>query len=68
MFNRILLDALDRSLRDLMELGDIPFGGKVIVLAGDFRQVLPVVKGGSRAQIVNAALNRSELWKYFKVW
>ena len=29
---------------------------------GDFRQVLPVVRRGSRAQIVDASLRRSYLW------
>ena len=36
MANRFLLEALDRSLRDIMEK-DIPFGGKSVILAGDFR-------------------------------
>ena len=36
MANRFLLEALDKSLRDIMEK-DIPFGGKSVILAGDFR-------------------------------
>ena len=48
-----LLEALDRTLCDLMDR-DLPFSGKVIVLGGDFRQILPVVKCGSRVQIVAA--------------
>jgi ATP-dependent DNA helicase PIF1 len=39
------------------------WGGKVVVMSGDFRQVLPVVKRGTRPQIVNAAVNSSEtIW------
>lgn len=38
MGHRHLLEALDRTLRDVTDL-DSPFGGKVVVLAGDFRQV-----------------------------
>ena len=53
MAHRHLLEALDRTLRDLMD-SDLPFGGKVIVLGGDFRQILPVVKRGSHVQIVAA--------------
>ena len=34
-----------------------------MVLGGDFRQVLPVVEGGSRTEIVNASLISSFLWK-----
>jgi ATP-dependent DNA helicase PIF1 len=36
--------------------------GKTIVFGGDFRQTLPVVRKGSRAQIVDASLCRSYLW------
>ena len=43
MAHRHLLEALDRTLRDIM-MDDQPFGGKVLVLGGDFRQILPVVR------------------------
>ena len=36
-------------------------------MGGDFRQVLPVMTHGNRAQIVQATLNRSYLWKHVKV-
>ena len=36
MAHRFLLEALDRSLRDVMN-NERPFGGKSLVLAGDFR-------------------------------
>ena len=42
---------------------DRPFGGKTIVFGGDFRQVLPVVRKGTRGQIIDAALRSSYLWK-----
>ena len=38
-----------------------PFGGKIIVLGGDFRQILHVVKNGSRYGIVKATINYAEL-------
>ena len=45
MVHRDVADTLDRSLRDLM--GDPrPFGGKVVVFMGDFKQLLPVVRYG----------------------
>lgn len=34
----------------------MPFGGKVMLFGGDFRQVLPVVLRGTRAQITDATL------------
>ena len=46
---------------------DQPFGGKVIVLAGDFRQCLPIVPGANRAQIVDICLPNSFLWQSFHV-
>ncbi|XP_057744719.1 uncharacterized protein LOC130962534 [Arachis stenosperma] len=46
---------------------DLPFGGKIIVLGGDFRQVLPVIPKASRAEIVMASINSSILWKHFEV-
>jgi hypothetical protein len=61
MMHRHCLEALDRTLRDIMAatnpaLEHVPFGGKCILLGGDFRQVLPVVPKGGRAAIVNASL------------
>jgi hypothetical protein len=58
-------EALDRSLQDITGCRS-QFGGKVIVFGGDFRQVLPVVRRGTRAQIVNACLKKSYLWKDIK--
>ena len=42
MLHRFIVEALDITLRDLMQ-SDEPFGGKVLVCGGDFRQTLPVV-------------------------
>jgi ATP-dependent DNA helicase PIF1 len=67
MCHRGCFEALDRLLKDIMKsvdprLAHAPFGGKVIVLAGDFRQVAPVVRRGSRAETVDASLRSSNLW------
>ena len=61
MTKRQTVEALDKSMRDIMDRPDHPFGGKTIVFGGDFRQVLPVVRKGTRAQIVDASLRGSEL-------
>jgi ATP-dependent DNA helicase PIF1 len=63
MAKRQSIEALDNSMRDIMGRPDLPFGGKTIVFGGDFRQVLPVVRKGSRAQIVAASLWSSYLWE-----
>ena len=38
------LSLIDKLLRKLMD-SDIIFGGKVMVLSGDFRQTLPIIEG-----------------------
>jgi hypothetical protein len=43
------------------ELGSLHFGGKTVVLGGDFRQVLPVVERTSIAEVIDSLLIRS-LW------
>jgi ATP-dependent DNA helicase PIF1 len=65
-------EAWDRSLKDIMTTlngtaSNLPFGGKVIVFGGDFRQILPVVPNGSRQQIVNSSLSSSYIWRMCKV-
>jgi hypothetical protein len=62
MTKRQAVEALDKSMRDIMDRPELPFGGKTVVFGGDFRQVLPVVRKGTRSQIVDASLRRSELW------
>ena len=67
MTNKQCFEALDRSLRDILsetneKASDIPFGGKVVVLGGDPKQILPVIENGSKSQIINASIVRSYLW------
>ncbi|PWZ05548.1 ATP-dependent DNA helicase PIF1 [Zea mays] len=63
MTKRQAVEALDNSMRDIMGRPALPFGGKTIVFGGDFRQVLPVVRKGSRAQVVASSLRMSYLWE-----
>ncbi len=60
--HRHCAEAVDRTLRNIMRRPDSPFGSKVVVFGGDFRQCAPVVFSGCRAAIVSAALSRSVLW------
>ena len=66
MLDRYLLEALDRTLKDLMDV-EGPFGGKTLILAGDFGQCLPVVKGASKSDTVRRCINQSLLWRHFRV-
>ena len=66
MVNRRALESLDRTFRDIMEV-NLPFGGKVLILGGDFRQVLPVIPKGTKAEMIDACIVKSLLWKDVKV-
>ena len=67
MLDRLQLEALDRTLRDLMGKPECPFSGKIIVLAGDFHQCLPVVPHTNSAGTVSHCINQSFLWHNFKI-
>ncbi len=58
------LSAIDKMLRDITNI-DVPFGGKIFLLGGDFRQVLPVVPRRPRTVIVENCLKSSPLWPLF---
>jgi hypothetical protein len=62
MTKRQSVETLDRSLQDIIGC-ELPFGGKVMVFGGNFRQVLPVVPRGTRAQLKDATPLRSYIWK-----
>ncbi|XP_012857530.1 PREDICTED: ATP-dependent DNA helicase RRM3-like [Erythranthe guttata] len=66
MIHRFCFEALDRTMRSILN-SEKPFGGKVIVLGGDFRQILPVVLKASRQDIVHATINSSSLWRECRV-
>ncbi|XP_071695650.1 uncharacterized protein [Rutidosis leptorrhynchoides] len=62
-------EAFDCKMRDIIRSPnkDPPFGGKVVVFGGDFHQILPVIQKGTRAEIVDASIHSSHLWKHCKV-
>lgn len=67
MTNKKAFEAVDRTLHDIQsarcqEASAYPFGGIVVVLGGDVRQILPVIEGGNRAKVVNSAIINSALW------
>ncbi|PIA24902.1 hypothetical protein AQUCO_14900003v1 [Aquilegia coerulea] len=65
MAHRHTFGALDRTLQDLFDT-DLLFGGKIMILGGDFRQVLFVTRG-TRAQTVDACITHSPLWQHVKL-
>uniref|UniRef100_A0A182PWS4 ATP-dependent DNA helicase n=1 Tax=Anopheles epiroticus TaxID=199890 RepID=A0A182PWS4_9DIPT len=61
MSSRYALEAVDRTLQDITGV-QRAFGGKVMLLSGDFRQILPIVPKGTDAQVVNECIKKSKLW------
>ncbi|CAG9830120.1 unnamed protein product [Diabrotica balteata] len=66
MAHKKSLKSLDRTLQDLRSNHN-PFGGVMILLAGDLRQILPVIPRSPPADKFNACLQSSNLWKHVKV-
>jgi ATP-dependent DNA helicase PIF1 len=73
MAHKHVFEAVNRTLQHVMgaidpALKDMLFGGKVVVMGGDFRQILHVVPRGTRGQIVDDSLKRSAvLWHHVKM-
>ncbi|XP_043211412.1 uncharacterized protein LOC122375900, partial [Amphibalanus amphitrite] len=61
MTNRRATEAVDRALQDVRDRQEL-FGGVLTLLSGDWRQILPVVKRGGRAEVVDACLKSSPMW------
>ena len=66
MIPKKALEIIDQTLRDVC-FNDIPFSGKLIILGGDFRQILPVMKCGHKNSIIEETIKFSVLWSLFKV-
>ena len=60
------LNAIDKLFRKVTKNHDVPFGGKVILSGGDFRQCLPVVTHGNRVKVVEATIKNCVTWPLFK--
>ncbi|KAL6183772.1 hypothetical protein ACLB2K_045183 [Fragaria x ananassa] len=61
MTNRDVFELVDRTFQDIMDV-ELPFGGKIMIFGGDFRQVLPVIPKGTRSQLIEASIMRSSFW------
>lgn len=59
------LDTTDRLLKEVMK-NDYPFGGKVLLLGGDFRQCLSVLPHAPQAAIIQNSIKFAKSWDLFK--
>ncbi|XP_070196534.1 uncharacterized protein [Littorina saxatilis] len=62
MTHRAVYEAIDRTLQDITQTSK-PMGGIPTLFCGDFRQILPVVPHGTRANVINASIKNSYLWQ-----
>ena len=67
MAHKRALEALDRTLQDLRD-NRAQMGGLAVVLSGDFRQTLPVIPKGTKADEIRASLKSSSLWTNVKIF
>ena len=76
MNHKHAIECVGRTFRDMMpqlqpggpnytpDAKDKPFGGKIVIFGGDFRQVLPVIQKASKAQVIAASLKNSYIWRH----
>ncbi|ELP87942.1 hypothetical protein EIN_275290 [Entamoeba invadens IP1] len=43
------------------------FGGRIVVVGGDFRQILPVIPNGTKTEVIHNYVKNIFLWKLFEV-
>lgn len=66
MVPRNALQVIDNFLQLLMD-SNKPFGGKLLLLGGDFCQTLPVLKYGTASQQIDLSIKFSPLWAHFHI-
>ena len=64
MLPKNCLNIVNNFLKELTDSNE-PFGGKIVLIAGDFRQILPVVEGGNMTEIINNCVKKSIIWREF---
>ena len=63
MSSKHIVNAVDRCLQDIM-CNKLPFGGKLVIFGGDFRQTLCVVEGGNQPKVINESIINSGVWRH----
>ena len=67
MAKKAVIECANQLLQDIMG-NDLPFGGKLFIGLGDFRQVAPVIRGSSGpTATLNSSIRTSDLWENFKI-
>ena len=61
----LFLNELDRFLKTLMN-NNLAFGGKIVLMSGDFQQTLPVSINATRTERVNSCIKHTDLFSLFE--
>ena len=67
MSGKDVVECVEKLFQNLTGNRNVPFGGKIMVFSGDFRQTLPVVQRAGRAGIVSKTLKRCGFWKDVRI-
>ena len=67
MTNRLIINAVNRTLQDITGINNKPFGGILTVFGGDMRQTLPVIPKASRGEIISMCIFHSDISSYFQI-
>ena len=68
LLTKNVLTSVPGSKMETKEQGcDEMFGGCLVLMTGDFRQTLPVVPGGTKADELDASIKASKLWEKVNV-
>uniref|UniRef100_A0A914GRB9 ATP-dependent DNA helicase n=1 Tax=Globodera rostochiensis TaxID=31243 RepID=A0A914GRB9_GLORO len=68
MQHKDVIEYVDKVLRAVAPtslLKRTPFGGKVVVLGGDWKQLAPVIPGGGHLDQLNASVKFSNVFRHF---
>ena len=60
------LDGINHLFQMVAKNRNQPFGNKVLLLGGDFRQCLPVVRHGDRVQVIESTIKNNVTWPLFR--
>jgi len=64
LLNVGIVEAIDTACQLLTGIQE-PFGGKIVIAIGDFRQVAPIVKHGSELDTYQASILSWPVWQTF---
>ncbi|GJU22814.1 DNA helicase [Tanacetum coccineum] len=64
---KIPIELIEESLY-ILTMPHRLFGGKSVLLGGDFRQTLLVKKGASKMEVIASCISELDMWPHFRVF